>query len=395
MKKNELVLMMALITIILFLSMLLSGCTSNQRYDIENLYFSADGTKLVSMNNGQRYHDTKLLKSGSDIQVWDTYSGNEVWKKFYDAFFSQIYLSNDGHYLTVDSSIYNISSNKLIKNISGIFQDWSIDGKLFLTRNGSKTLNVFNIDDYSLNKTIEINETILSSYEMKISPDNLKILFVPEGKKSIGIIDINSNKTIILQNCSIQINETLYGDNNKIYWSNNGKKVGLIYSREHYISGRFIKEHYIIIWDSIGGLKLNEIFLNDTGIKTPIISSDFEKYGYLFVPYIYPEKYKDGGYWGKDKTVFKIFNLSDNSQILEIGTGEFIYSYYPSYDWSYNTGKIAIGTEGGSIYLFNSSNGKIIKKIDTPIHTINIPGFELVLVLIAIVLVLFWKRKRI
>ncbi|RLF55803.1 MAG: hypothetical protein DRN27_10265 [Thermoplasmata archaeon] len=97
------IILLSTIAILVFTSIILSGCTQKIRYPIEHLSFSYDGTKLVSVtypNAG--YYETDLGKSsGLDIQVWDVLSNEITWKEsypenFYCDTYDEIYLSLDG-----------------------------------------------------------------------------------------------------------------------------------------------------------------------------------------------------------------------------------------------------------------------------------------------------------
>lgn len=68
---------------------------------------------------------------------------------------------------------------------------------------------------------------------------------------------------------------------------------------------------------------------------------------------------------------------------------------FRNFDLSYDESIMAIGAKG-IIEIRNATTGSLINTLKTPVYEIKrpIPGFEIIILIGAIALVIFWKRKR-
>jgi len=360
-QSKELIIIIISLATIILLSTLFSGCLttkSKQRSGIDYLRFSYDGTKMLSIANAQE---------GSDLQIWDVDSGEEIWRQFptnpgvhgqsRDAFFS-----SDGSQVAVGDSIYDISSGNKITNFTGYHPVWSRTGDFFITvKTHSEKIEVWNASSFSIITTISADELILPYVGASIYDD--KIVYIPCDKNTIAIVNLSSNSKNYSEHVNLNFEYEKSG--HRIFWSKNGEMVGFNYAPDNFDSD------FLFVWNTSNGELLYNISIDES--EWPILSPDFEKYG---------ARKSSGG-------VFEIFNISTNSKLIEIKV-ENIHSY----DWSKNGGLIAIGNGEGIIKIFNASNGNLIKMLETPIHTYETPGFEILILFIAACFLIFLKRKK-
>lgn len=68
---------------------------------------------------------------------------------------------------------------------------------------------------------------------------------------------------------------------------------------------------------------------------------------------------------------------------------------FQNFDLSYDESIVAIGSKG-IIEIRNATTGSLINTLKTPVYEIkrSIPGFEIIIIIGAIALVIFWKRRR-
>jgi len=349
MKLNKLTLIAFISTSILFSVIFLSGCTTKERNSIEYLCFSNDGEKLISFSTGQGSYD---------LFVWDISNGNKIFEK-HPLSYNHAFFSPGGNYIVFGASIYNISTGSLITKLPGNYKDWSDGGKI-VTTNGSKfsvEIEIWSGTNFSKIKTIQLNEAIIPSIGVKIHKNLLT--YVPQGKNSPTIMDIRTDNKSSLANSTIKFTESSAGSNYN--WLEDGKELGLIYSD--------FSNFYIINWNSTNG----DIIYNksSTEVCMDYISKDLKKY-----------------VCSKDKKI-EIYDFQTDSKIsdIEVETPSTI-------GWYRDNSLIAIGDYNGVIKIFNTSTGNCLQTLKTPVYE-NSPGFELLLIFISIVLILFYfKAKR-
>ena len=368
------------IIIISLASLLFGGCLESvsDRSAIELLSFSSDGTKLLSVTE---FSITPDGIQGRDVQIWSLDSGEVIWRRF-PSYENEYFLSPDGSYIITDSSIYNISSGTIVMNFSNTFQDWSIDGKILAMKNSSNTIEIWDALNFSRIKTISFNNTIESYHKIKFSPSGEELAYLTIDKNSISIVDISSNNVSFLENISVNFTNKYTNTLHKIIWSHDGAKIGLVYIHNNG------KSYQISIWDIESRSLQGNIFVNNSIM--PIISPCFERYGYINIP-IVQNKNGEPGYLNYNDAVFEIYNLTNENKILELDTGTVII---PSYDWSYNSNMLVTGNNAGIIKIWDASTGKLIHIFETPIHEMPVPGFNMMIIMCAILVIFSLDGKK-
>lgn len=413
------------IIILLFISILLTGCTDKIKYSVEHLSFSHDGSKLISVtypNSGVYYETDTERSSGLDIQVWDIISNEIIWTQqypegFYSDAYDNIYLSPDGRYISTFYGYYDILLNTSAESDCSLQR--TTNEEFYVIKNSSSSIDVYNHLNCSKIKTITFNMSIESYPTIVSSPNGLEVAILFENASSISLVETPSEKIITLENTSLNFSKEIskYHDqasydnyrykayrDNKISWSNDGKKIALTFIEYNGIKsqtdyGRSIGLYscHIFIWERGSGLLLDEIELiisniydfenEEDKIDLPILSSNFEYYGYAHIPRSVSNEKNYGSY---ELGSFKIFNRTNHENIINLkaGKGQNIIC-----DWS-NDQKIALGNEVGNIYIYNATTGKEISILQTPYHTIAAPCFELLLLICAAAVIIIWKRKK-
>jgi len=348
----------------LYMTIFLSGCITPTGGHVDYVLISYDGSKLISYTRAN---------PGHDIIVWNITSGEEILKLSKDARDFSFSISYDGSFIGFYDDafknscyrIYNTSSGINVINFSTSFLELLLGSNYLIVHyTENNTIEMWDYFNFTKIRNITLNETF---YKDSLSLFDNKIFYVL-ANGTLSVFDIYSENKTILND--VDLNDTISSSN--VYWPNNGKEIGLAYP---YDPGDISNHTYRIIkWSLENNSILSDNFLSVPNHEWPTFSPDLKKYAYT----IYDSSLK--------KSIFKIYNLSDN-KLLYSSQGS------PSVSWSGGGNLIAFGTSG-NINVLNINSGEIIQTLYTPKYEF-VPGFELILMVIAFVLVLFLQRKKI
>jgi WD40 repeat protein len=384
-----------LIAVILFLSISFAGClsqyTKNERRPIAYLSLSSDGTRLLSVT----FTDSISLKNhtqqqGADLQILDTISGENIWSEFpvyeYDyrsISTSKAIISPYGNYYVKDepispTEIYNASSGILVTNLSGSFVGWFPNERIITLEptytyvQSPQEIIIWNGKNF--NEIIAFSlEWIASSEHLTLSPDGKKLVFFSMNTNQLSALDISNENTSYLWNTSLsEENNNI----NHLKWSADGKTIGFYHYNESKGTSR------LMILNASDGNVLYDIPIEYKYVymySNSLIASDCKKY--IIHDY--------------ENNSLLFFNLTNLEKSIGLEPGN--AGLYVAFDWSYDGNVISVGYGDGKIEIRNASTWELINTLESTTHEYyyEIPGFELILVLIAVALVLFWKRRRI
>ncbi|RLF55804.1 MAG: hypothetical protein DRN27_10270, partial [Thermoplasmata archaeon] len=188
--------------------------------------------------------------------------------------------------MVVRYGYYDVLLNKTIEldcHLERIINEY-----FYVIKNSSNSLDIYNENNCSKIKTILLTNTIESYPKMASSPDGLETALFLENKSSISLVNLTSDKVMLLENTSLNFSEEIskyhglksYNNyrykaykNNKITWSNDGKKISLTfieYKGDHLQTdhGRSVGIYscHIFIWGRENGLLLDEIELTISNV---------------------------------------------------------------------------------------------------------------------------------
>lgn len=354
------------VVIIVSLEIFFSGCIQPSTYQgrrpIWHLSLSDDGSRVLSITEDS-FHISPIngnITRGRDLQVWDTRTGELLWSEYpakfskeweYDSvhgFQEEAYLSPDGKYIIKkNSSVYNVSSGEVVANLLGYYKDWTVNNKFIVTAEYNN-IHIWDATNFSKIRTISINKSIYEVYAAAISPDGNKLCYITRSEKGsyiISMVDISSEDIRCLWNRTI--NNSI-GD---LSWSNNADSIQMVRRP----TGFVYPDYRVTIFNASNGNVKEKLFFK------------FEQ--------------------GK----LNLYNLSGLKKTFNVDFG-----YISTLDLSRDGNIIALGSEEGVIEIRNFTTGEPITTLKTPLREIvrPTPGFELIFTICALVLILFWKRKR-
>jgi len=351
-----------LVSIISFLliSIVLSGCLGEKvGHLVDYVYISPNGEYIISDDS-------------RSIQFWDVSTQKEL---TFDTDEEGYYCwSPTGQYIANNGKIREFPSMAVVANFSGYFFDWSANGEIFVSMgdlnetysNELKTIELFNTTDFSIIKTIFMNDRSNVIYRIKVSPDGTKILYYSTSSNSLKVIDTRSeNITLLCDFDDIKHPCDVKGiDGFRLWfsWSSDGDYIG-------------IATHYDLqCWNNF---LINS--QNGTLIYNSTIMSDLYSSGRVdFSPDCNKISYCDSH--------VEIWNLSNGETIKVISDDT-----CTSIDWSLNGGKIATGGDG-IIKVYDTQTSELLASMKTKVY--QTPGFEIIIIICAIALILFRKQKR-
>jgi hypothetical protein len=345
------------------------------RQPVEHLYLSSDGNRLLSISGGMSLVSVKNRPNYHrfDYIIWNTTTGKILWNtslsNYYHPetilYYQDATISPDGRYfINIDNnSIISVESGK-ITHFSGTYYYWTVNGKYFITVQGELVI-IWDTTNFTKIKTILINETIR---KVILTPDKSKLIVELHNQtmNSIQVIDVVTGNSTCIYNYSVD------GEYNIQYLilSNDFKKLQMI---KYESSSHSINNYLLIIWN----ITNKKILYNDTfkteSSKNTLIDAEFGKY-IIF---------------NATKSQLIVYNLTSIVTILNV------QQKYFSFSLSYDESIMCIGDKG-VIEIRNSTTGRLLNSLRTPVYEIkrSIPGFEIVILIGAMALVIFWKRKR-
>lgn len=352
-----LLVLIILLPVILIQDML--SPTYSGRLQIERLMLSSNGTKLFLSSC-----DGIAISPEVDryVTIWDNYIFSTktgeilMHEKSYKSIYSCI--SPGGNYIVNDlnQTIISVSTGEIIGKYEDNFRSWSQNENYFTTVTDNSII-VWNISNFSIISFLKggcYNNVVMS----------------PNG--SLIMISGGSNNLIKMQEVFSELDSVIWQKNvgkyADIVWSETGNQLQIIYYKS---TENDSKRYQLLILNVSNGQELYNTSFELTGKRIVLTAFD------LYILY-------DGG---KDKLLFY------NSSVL---MKEYKIKDLEEFDLSYDRSIMAWGYKNGIVEIRNASSGKLIRTIKTPIYEIvkPTPGFEIVAVLVAIVFVLFWKRKN-
>lgn len=330
----------------------------------QNTSFSNDNSRLFVCSEGRNIVSLEPDESIYEYYVWDINTGEVIWNKttseYIDLTFSPYgkYLINNDN-----DSIFSLSLDKYIGQFGGHII-WAQDGKSFITCNETNIF-IWETTNFTLtNSIIYYNaERIIPTF------DGSKIAIVPDidGIKTLSVMKITNSESTYVFNTSIRDNFA------SIIWSEDGNELQIV-------SSAFDK-HYTGHWPY-------SVFVWNVTDNTPIQNTTYIHYsgkqGNNELKEIWFGKFVENDFDNHQTVVYSIDGKKEK-------TYEFLY--YEA--WSYDKKLVAYYSHW-DIKILNTTTNKIIRTFALPTYEFKrlIPGFELILVIAGMALVLFWKRKR-
>jgi len=363
-----------IVLLIIILPMILSWhllfATQQDRLNIEHLELSSDGTRLLLYSKDHYIISPKADQDGKlcDNYIWDTQTGEIL---LHETAKSRIYfrISPDGNYIINEQNktIISVSTGEIVGRYHGDFQSWSRDGKYFATTSFYHSLIRYN-DFFIWNMS---NFSVCTSFEginhnyVELSPDGAWLVLYDE-KNLIKMYKTFSENTSVLWNKT----NVRYGS---VAWSENGDQLQIIYYKPF---GNISEEYQLLIINVSDGQELYntsfEVSLGK-GAENKIVHKAFGLYVFYDAD--------------KDKLLF--YNLSGLMKQYKIDD-------LRKFDLSYDRSVMAWGRQNGVVEIRNGTSGKLIRTLKTPLYEFEkgTPGFEIVTLIIAIVFLLLWKRRK-
>jgi len=351
--------LLGLIISFLLLCTILSGCGGKSGTWVDYVYMSPNGEYIIS-------------DDGKSIQFWNVTTQKEI---VYDRDEEGYYCwSPTGQYIAKNGKIREFPSMKEIANFSGYFFDWSANGEIFVsmgdvnsTYDNELKIELFNTTDFSIIKTIFMDDSLYIKLRIKVSPDGTKILYYSTSSNSLKVVDTESeNITLLCDFDDIKHPCDVEGiDGFKLWfsWSSDGKYIGVA---THY---------YLQCWNNFLINSENGELISNSTITTVLyrfgtvdFSPDCNKISYC-------------------NSHVEIWNLSNGETIKVLSDDECV-----SVDWSLNGEKIATGG-AGIIKVYDMYTGELLASMKTKEY--NVPGFEMIIAIFAIALILLRKQKTI
>jgi len=351
--------LLGLIISFILLCIVLCGCGGKSGDWVNYVYISPNGEYIIS-------------DDGRSIQFWNVTTQKElVYNTDEEGYYCW---SPTGQYIANNGKIREFPSMKEIANYSGYFFDWSANGEIFVSigdtnttysNNELKKIELFNTTDFSIIKTISIDDSSYVKLRIKVSPDGKKILYYSTNSNSLKVVDTESENITVLIDfdeikhpCDI---EGIDGFELWFSWSSDGNYIG-------------IATHYDMqCWNNFLINSENGELISNSTITTALyhegtvdFSPDCNRISYC-------------------NSNIEIWNLSDGDTIKVLSDDA-----CTSIDWSLNGEKIATGGDG-LIKVYDAQTSELLASMKTKEY--DVPGFELIIVIFAIALILL-RRKR-
>ena len=242
----------------------------------------------------------------------------------------------------------------------GYGHSWLSDDNYFiLVNNHNKTIEIYDLENFTEKLTFSVNQTVWPSQEffyprliLTFSSNGDKCSYYSSKINKIFTINVFDNGTYVW-NISIAP-DRIPNFSNDFLWSKDNKKFGFVYKND-----TESKEHIMIV-NSTNGKTITDVIINKSS-SYKIISSDCTR---LLL------------HDQNENNSLQIYNLIDMSrptQTILLG-----HEKITALDWSYNGDIIVVGTESGIINIYNSTNGDIINILETKVHEGATPGFEFI-----------------
>jgi len=331
--------------------------------------FSNDNSRLFVFSEGRHIVSLEPDESIYEYYVWDIDTGEVIWNKTTFEYVD-LTLSPGGEYLinNYNDSIFSLSLNRYMGNQFGEHIIWAQDGKSFITYNETN-ISIWETINFTL-----IHSIIYDNAE-KILPsvDGSKIAIIPEGNgiKTLSVINITNNNSVYVFNTSISNNAE------SVIWSEDGSELQIVSRISGIIfgSGGDYVPYNVVVWN----------ITNNTLVQNTSFKHYFGEHGNNGLEEIWFGKY--------------VVSDFDNNQLVVYsfdGKKEQTYGFLDYERWSYDKELLAYYSYiDGNIKILNTTTNKIIRTFALPTYEFKrmIPGFEIIPVVCAVALVLFWKRK--
>lgn len=337
---------------------------------IRQLHLSSDGSFLLSISGGAANlasENKSEFKQIYDYIIWNTSSGNPIWNrttKNYD----DIRISPDGKYVEdpLDQSIRSITSGEALTYCPGLPYDWSADGNFFV-KAGSQSIYVMSTSNYSIIQTIPVNGSI---HMIALSSDGSKVAveLSREQNKTLRLIDAQTMKSTVLYDFS---NYSVY-EIKFLSWSFDKNQLQMI--EDDYTRNSSLKHYYQIIWNVSDDDNITVSTFEDLGgLRYNIVEAIFGKY----ITLAHPQT---------QQSQFQLYDLDGVKNVYS-------YEQYISKISLSSDGNIIACSYNGLIDIINTTTGKAIKILSPPQYEFKraIPGFEIIILLCAILLFVIWK----
>jgi hypothetical protein len=349
--------------------------TYTGRQPIRQLHLSFDGSRLVSISGGMHLasEETHDYNQIYDHIIWNTSSGKIIWNETTPDYFDTK-ISPNGEYSisSMSNSIISVTSGENIINFSGTYYDWSANGNFFVTIN-ENLVNIWNATNFSIMKTIPMHGSVR---KIALSPDGSRLAVDVHEQKQNSLLLINVSS----ENSTAFYNYSEYSVYNIQYlsWPKNGDELQMVkYELTSHTSSDYADDYKLIIWNiSDKNILYNLSFKYEMGKMAMNKLADVEFGKYVIYDY--------------EKSKLISYNLTGLETVINMNQ-----NFLNNFDLSYDGTLMALGSNG-IIKIINVMTGKTINTLQTPQYEIirPIPGFELILLIIAMALILIWKRKR-
>lgn len=344
--------------------------TYMDRQPIRQLHLSSDGSFLLSISGGAANlasENKSKFKQIYDYIIWNTSSGNQIWNRT-TTNYDDIRISPDGKYVEdpLDQSIRSIASGEALTYCPGMPYDWSADGNFFVMAD-SQSIRVLSTTNYSIIQTIPVNGSVKT---IAVSYDGSKIAveLFRQQNKSLMLFDVLSmNSTLLYDFSKYSVSEIQF-----LSWSNSRNQLQMI--EDDFTRNSSLSHLYQIIWNVSDNGNVNVSAIEDLGgLYYYIADAIFGKYITDERPQSQLKLYD----LGKVKNVFHYENYV--RRVSMSSDGNFI---------AYSNNKL--------IKIINATTGKTIRTLYTPQYELKrlIPGFEMIILLCALLLLSFWKHRK-
>lgn len=395
MQKKIISIIVAIVSIAVFFS----GCYEREetKPTVEYVSLSPDGKLLFAQ--GCMGHDCSYSPQIWNISSEKIISTDNIRLDNFFPFYEYICWSPKGDRIAIkhDETIIDIfevpsfEQKNDISTFGKIFSfDWSVEGDVFATMTINGVVEIWNATNFSKIKTIALEPSYFQKadsfgyleykvdtytyhiqYKPKISPAGTQFAYLVDNGTKICILDILSenisffNATNLKEISDDDIKVKPYVSAVDISWSNDGKKIGLIYGRKYQeFNPEDISKPGI-------GFDVIDVFVWDISSKSLLYhvlkdeSIDPLNYRDRFILSPDCEKFAIGRFDGTARLV-DIIKISSNEKLLTLALDPFEGNAVTSMDWSRDGTLIVTGDCYGRIYVWDASSGNSLSTLEEP-----------------------------
>jgi len=347
--------------------------TYMDRQPIRQLHLSSDGSFLLSISGGAANlasENKSEFKQIYDYIIWNTSSGNPIWNRT-TTNHDDIRISPDGKYVEdpLNQSIQSIALRKALTYCPGMPYDWSADGNFFVMAD-SQSIHVLSTPNYSIIQTIPVNgsvKTIAFSYD----GSKIAVELYRQQNKSLMLIDVLSmNSTLLYDFSKYSVSEIQF-----LSWSNSRNQLQMI--ENDFTRNSSLSHLYQIIWNVSDYDNVTVSTIADLGsLRYNIVEAIFGKFITLERPQ-------------PQQSQLKLYDLEGVKNVYH-------YENYVGQVSMSSDGNIIAYSNDGLIKIINATTGKTIRTLYPPQYELVrlIPGFEMIILLCALLLLIFWKHRK-